>query len=89
MEQTDERTDLTTTTVEDWAPPCTDPSHSAGVRGHVPADYAAWYMIAPCHGLRAAVCHGRYLNMLLTGTVTCTVCRRQYLIEQYRFEPVG
>lgn len=62
--------------------------HSRALQGHVPAQPASWYLIAPCHGARLMICDGRRAWLATRGTLQCTVCRVEWLIERWHVEPI-
>ena len=69
--------------------PCEGQDHKRGILGHKVDEPGAFYLITPCCGRATTVqCKPRIDYMIARGTLSCTACKHEYRIEDFRIIPV-
>lgn len=69
--------------------PCEGTDHWRSASGHKVDEPAAYYVVTPCCGRATrAQCKPRIEFMMSHGVLTCTYCKKDYILEIFHIVPV-
>lgn len=72
----------------DYSMPCEGANHTRGLSGHQPDAPGAFMVISPCCGPRVIQCAPRVAAMRFSGTLFCSICNTEHIVEEYTFVPL-